>query len=647
MTAQRWNAIGSSWGTRRRPVPARGDGARLHLHTFAPPVKPHGSRYSVALTLRSIASEPSCLANRELIAYLAALALAALTVILRIAALNSPGQPAESRHVAQVYAVDQLGDLLDSGSMAAAPLAWLQLGGYTTLTNSFSRYDSALSAVREPMVLAAAASAILVWLLAARIGLTRWTAAAAVAITALSPLAVSVQVGVRPENIAMPWVLAALVLLWTPRRHRKLAPDLWATAFLVVAVITAPITLVLVTSAAWLIWRRRRKRLSLMLSALFLLGIGIGLGSATTLNGFSVSADGPTPENWLALDPALAAMGAFAAVSALFSFRLRPIAGSALVLIAITLLPGGPGIGAVTLLVPLAALLVAGTVECGITHRARIGKHTMVRPLLAPTLSMAFTAAIFAVPAWVGGLHTASASDADSAPGAAAAHWLSENLPETPVLTDENTWADLIRAGRPTATVTRSVACADTCPAQSWLVVTPALRAELAHRPDLTAAVMAGEPVAIFGDRDARIEIHRPSAAGSTADERMIRTQTGIQLADSPAITTGDSVDKTLRTGKADPRVLTILTDLVKRSPAITVTDFPPVDGEDAAAQPRRQVVISGGRSATDLVRFFAEQPGSLRPESVETTTGGVLVRFSPGAPTGLLSPEAARPLSQ
>ncbi|WP_436500880.1 phospholipid carrier-dependent glycosyltransferase [Actinokineospora sp. HUAS TT18] len=431
------------------------------------------------------------------------LGLAGLTAALRVAVIDSPAQPTETHHVAQVFALAELGQSLDPVSAASAPLAWLQIGGYTAVADAFARHTTALAAVREAMIFVAAVCALLIWLFARRMALSRWTAAGAVIMVALSPLAVSMSTTVRPENAALPWALAGLGLLWTHNRHRSLAPDLWATAFLVIAVITAPVTLALAPCAGWLVWRRRRKRLTLMLASMATLGVGIGLGATAVFDGLHLAGDGPVSEQWVGLDPVLAATGVFAAVGALFSYRLRPLAVGVLSLIVVAVIPGGPGSGAVTVLLPLGALLIAGTIECGVTHRARIGRHTLVRPFLAPTIALALTVTVFTVPAWIGGISAASA--ADHGPSGDAATWLRVNLPDSVVMTDETTWVELVRGGRPTAVTTRPAECAPGCPGVSWLLVTPALRADL--RSGLAAVAERSRLVAVFGDGGAQIEL--------------------------------------------------------------------------------------------------------------------------------------------
>ncbi|GLZ42150.1 glycosyl transferase [Actinokineospora sp. NBRC 105648] len=577
--------------------------------------------------------------DRDILAVAALAALAGGSAVLRLGAADAPAQAGEGRNVAQAFAVDTLGGLVDS---VASPLAWLQVGAYTAATEAYERHTAVLAAVREPMVLAAAGTAVLLWVLARRMGLSRTTAAAAVAITAVSPMALGLQLGVRPENVAMPWALGALALLWTPRRHRRLAPDLWAVTCLVIAVITAPLTMVLAVTAAWLVWRRRRKRLSLMLACLFTLGVGIGLGAASALSGIRLAAEGPPSAHWLEVDPFLCAVGLVAAIAALGSFRLRPLAAGVLALTAVAAIPNGPGTGALVLAVAPAALAVVGTVERALGHRARAGRHTWARPLRLPVAVAALVIAIVAVPTWYAGARAAVAARTDPAPLAQARLWLLANLPTEPLVTDGISWVELIRAGRSVAATTRPADCADTCSAQSWLLVTPAMRPVLERRPALAAAAAAAETVAVFGSGADLVEIHRPAAAGAgtvAMDEQRARSRAGERIADSARIAAGGEVLDTLRAGRTDPRLLATLSALGSTRP-VRVVALPAVPGEDAAGQPRRQALLAAaGEQAEQLVLFFTGQRGVFRPESVTSTSDGVLVRYPAGSPAGLLTP--------
>lgn len=348
-------------------------------------------RWSTRPIVRPVLVNPLA-ARATVIARGSLLALVGIAALIRVAALDSPTQAGEADHVLSVHAVDRL----DTNPGGASTLALLQLGIYTAVTGAFARHETGLAAVREPLVLAAVVVGVGIWWVARRMGLSRWTAGAAVALTAVSPLAVTAQLGVRPANLAAAWVVAALVLLWTPRRHRTLAPDLWATLFLVVAVLTSPVALAIVPTAGWLLWRRRRRRLSLMVGSLFTLGVGIGWTS-TSLG----AATAPAVAEWLRLDPVLAAAGVFAAVGALFSFRLRPLALGAVSLLGVAALSDTLAGSAVVLMVPFAALLLAGTIECGLTHQARTGRHALAHPHRGPTIALAATTALAAVTFWV------------------------------------------------------------------------------------------------------------------------------------------------------------------------------------------------------------------------------------------------------
>ncbi|PRC59719.1 glycosyl transferase, partial [Mycobacterium sp. ITM-2017-0098] len=79
--------------------------------------------------------------------------------------------------------------------------------------------DNAVVAGRYLMVVAATVGAFLLWVLSRRIGFSRWAAAAAVFIWAVSPLAISLGRAVYLDNLAVVWLLAGLVLVCSPT-HR-------------------------------------------------------------------------------------------------------------------------------------------------------------------------------------------------------------------------------------------------------------------------------------------------------------------------------------------------------------------------------------------------------------------------------------------
>ena len=526
--------------------------------------------------------------------------------------------------MAQVFAVDRLGHLLAGvDGRGAAPVAWLQLAGYTELTGAFDRWTSPLAAVREAAVVAAVLTAGLLWVLARRFALTPWAATAALTLLAVAPLAVGIGRVVLPENLALPWALAALLLCSHPRPHPS--RDLMAVACLVIAVLTAPSALLLAPVAAWLVLRRESPRWVAGLGLLTLAAVSFTLGPDVLLARLLSSADAGIGA-WIALDPVLLAAIAVAALAALLVAELRPLAVSTMPMLAVLALPGTPRLGVLAMLVPFGCVLIAGVISAATRVRFRApqrlgrGKHGTLRPL-APWAG-AFTALLVVgtIPFWVTGLSALRSHDGDDYALAQAQQWLAVNLPGTPVRSDELTWVRLAGTGR------HVEPCESDC---EWTVSTPALR-----------PVETTSAVAVFGSGPQRVEIRRATPSVSVgAGEVRARVGAGAALLGSSQVTVDPDQAELLRTGAVDPRVLATVAALAATKP-VRVTDFPAVPGEDAAGQPRRQLLLAAaGEPADQLLTFFAGQRGVFHPESATATTDGVLVRFAPGAPAGLLTP--------
>ncbi|HWU21916.1 MAG TPA: glycosyltransferase family 39 protein, partial [Nocardioides sp.] len=160
----------------------------------------------------------------------------------------------EGTYTAQAYAVEHLGRLAHyTYWYDHPPLGWLQIAGWTTLTDAFDRYSSAVSAGREAMLVAQLVSVALVWALARRMHLTRAASALAIALFALSPLALAFHRMVYLDNVAVPWLLAAFVLA-APRRNELLSFTGAAGCF-AVAVLTKETVVLLAPVLLWWAWR--------------------------------------------------------------------------------------------------------------------------------------------------------------------------------------------------------------------------------------------------------------------------------------------------------------------------------------------------------------------------------------------------------
>jgi len=111
------------------------------------------------------------------------LPLLTLTAVTRL--INLAGTPQrfddEGTYVAQAYAALKLGALSHyTYWYDHPPVGWLQIAGYFGVTGALDRHSSSVAAGREAMVAAAVVSALMLWLLARRIGFGRPTAALAV-----------------------------------------------------------------------------------------------------------------------------------------------------------------------------------------------------------------------------------------------------------------------------------------------------------------------------------------------------------------------------------------------------------------------------------------------------------------------------------
>ena len=197
-------------------------------------------------------------------------------------AINLGGSPQriddEGTYTAQAWSIAHLGELTHyTYWYDHPPLGWIQIAAYAGLTGAWDRYDVAVIAAREGMVVATAIAAVLLWMLVRRIGFARVTASAAAAIFLISPLSVQFHRQVYLDNIATMWLLAAFLLAMS--RHKQLLGFIGAALTFGVAVLTKETYLLALPLLAWLMWRgadrsTRRYTLSVSAAALGLLGLG-------------------------------------------------------------------------------------------------------------------------------------------------------------------------------------------------------------------------------------------------------------------------------------------------------------------------------------------------------------------------------------
>ena len=132
------------------------------------------------------------------------------------------------------------------------PLGWIQIAGWTKLTDGFARYSSAVIAGRDFMVVCALS--LLRAALDARPPARHLPSGHGRRgrVFAVSPLAVQFHRTVFLDNVATPWLLAAFVLCW----HRaQLPPSRPVAGCFAIAVLSKETYLLFLPFLAWQMWR--------------------------------------------------------------------------------------------------------------------------------------------------------------------------------------------------------------------------------------------------------------------------------------------------------------------------------------------------------------------------------------------------------
>lgn len=620
-----------------------------------------------------------------------------LLLVGTVQAVNMGGIPQrfddEGTYVAQAFAAMDLGSLTHYTYIYDhPPLGWLQLAGWFELTGALSRHDSAVLAGREFMLVAALASAVLLWMLARRLGFSRPAAAATVVLFGVSPLAVQFHRSVYLDNIATPWLLAAFVLALAPRR--QLLAYAGAGAAFAVAVLSKETTALFLPFLAWQMWRgaaRSTRRYSLSVAAAvfvlvtsgYLLLAAVkgellpGAGRSSLWSGVffqlfgrassgslfdPTSLSAATFHQWWALDPVFIAAAPVAALVALRDRRLWPLATAFLFLVVFMLRPGYLPVPYVIALLPLGALLVVGAVQASL--RAYRSRRSRTRRRVGVAVTVVATALLIGVaaPLWFVQLRGQLRADLDQ-PMADATAWIEQNVPrDSRLVVDDSMWVDLVRAGFDRDDVVWYYKV-DTDPAveelapdgwtdYDYVVSTNSLRTFPDGFPIVAQAMANSTPVAVFGSGDQQVQVLRVDPAGEAAAQAALQAQqaarqaAGAQLAQNPQLDLAGPARDLVSGGRLDGRAMSTLSVAAAAVGPLTVSDVPPVPGEDDTVLPRRQVLITaaGGVSlaadpatARRVADRFDTQGGSFAPASTRMTPGGLLVTWSLPTVDGVL----------
>jgi 4-amino-4-deoxy-L-arabinose transferase-like glycosyltransferase len=483
------------------------------------------------------------------------LALGLTAVVVLVEAWNIAGFPFasddEGTYLAQAWAVRHgLGLGHYTYWYDHPPLGWTQLAGLAWIPSVLLPKALAVGAGRLAMLPVTAASLLLVYTVVRRLGFGRGTAAFALLCYGLSPIAVTMMRQIYLDSFAVMWILAALALALSPRRH--LWHHIAAGVAAAVAVLSKETMLVAVPGVVVALWQRTSRtpvrawafggfasglvlvgvfyplyaalkgelvpgpgHVSLVGAWQFQLGNRHGSGSIFT----SGTNSNTLLRSWLFYDGVLPVAGAVATVPALAIRRLRAPALCGALLILVALRPGGylPAMYVVQLLAFL-AIALAGTVAVG----ARWLLAGRARWLRVGASAVAVVAvAVLVVPKWYVGDRRAVVSQ-DNASYVAAAAWLTNDVPDrthVTVVVDDVLWLDLVNGGYQRDRVIwfykldLDTAVAARLP-HGWrdvdyIVSTPPVRQDPSSLPTVDRLLVHSTIVQTFGSGDGRIEVRR------------------------------------------------------------------------------------------------------------------------------------------
>ncbi len=484
---------------------------------------------------------------------------ALLLVVLGVQGWHITGYPVisddEGTYLAQAWAVQHgLGLAHYTYWYDHPPAAWLQLATLSWLPAALLPDQLAVAAGRLVMLAVTAVSATLVYVLARRLSFRRWASALAVLLFALSPLAVTLHRQIYLDNFAVSWMLAALVLALSPRRH------LWhhtaAGVCAAVAVLSKETMAIALPALLVALWRGTHPSTRKFSLAGFCCGLMLTSGFYplyATLKGELLPGEGHVSlvgawlfqlagrqgsgsvfvpgtdarevvNSWLFYDPLLLAAGVVATLVGLAVRRLRIPAVGGLSLTLMVLRPDGylPAMYVIQM-IPFFALTLAGLVEVAATALLPAGAGARERLVRRGAVAAGLLLVVAVVaPRWYAGDRRALTSSVND-PYAAAVGWIGDHVPDPEnrrIVVDDALWLDMVEAGfRPgLGAIWFYKLDLDSAVRQAlphgwrgidYVVSTPILRHERAQLPTVDALLTHSRVLATFGTGEDRVEVRQ------------------------------------------------------------------------------------------------------------------------------------------
>jgi hypothetical protein len=362
---------------------------------------------------------------------------------------------------------------------AHPPLGWIQIAGWTWVTDAFGRAPYAVAATREFVLVCKLIAIVLLYLLAKRVGLSRAGAVLGVAIFAFSPLSVYFTRAGLLDNIVTPWLLAAFFFAASPRSSVRGAV---ASAFcLAMAVLTKETALLYLPAVVVMLWqhtdRRTRRFCFGLFGAVFVLlcvgypvfallknelfiGPGhVSLEWAVRWQLFDRTGSGSifdmkstahaVVRSWLDQDAWFPRLALVTVLPALVIRRTRAVAFAFTIQVVQLTRSGYLPYPYVIAMIPFAALTIAGVADWLWDVGRRRLPIAVVRGKQIGVLAVVGCLVLIVGHAWSYPLHDLRTNDRDAGKAEALA-WLERNTtPSQYLVVDDSFWVDLVRAGHP------------------------------------------------------------------------------------------------------------------------------------------------------------------------------------------------------
>jgi len=401
--------------------------------------------------------------------------------------LNLAGWPRywddEGTYYSQAWSVTNLGSLAPyTYWYDHPPVGWLQLAGFSWIPDVLvGSANSAVLSGRIVMVAYTVVTALLVHLLARRLGMPLGWAVLAMLFWALNPLVIFMGRQVFLDNVALPWLVGAFVLVLGHRRH--LGAYMAAGLCFGVAVLSKETTLMFAPALLMALWQsayRPTRAFAVMgfstivaaAGSLFLLFAAIrselfpgpdhvSLWDALAFqfvdragSGWILDPDGPEGgayavlQSWLVHDGGVLLFGGIAAaVATLAVRRLRTIGIAVLIATLVALRPEGylPQMYVVAML-PFCALAVIGVLHLGWARVRRLDNRPL-RLVASGIALIGLVAAALPFVEWRAGYRAAWTEDTNDTHAAAMAYVERQVPRDAVVVSDNSYWNDLVRSG--------------------------------------------------------------------------------------------------------------------------------------------------------------------------------------------------------